>query len=154
MVAKAGDYDLKLVLSLTNYWDAYGGMEEYVKWAHGANSTQNLTITEFYTSPEIKEMYKSNFLALKNRFNRSAMPLPPSPPFPWPSLASLGLPLLTPRDFHQLHQLDVRRGPHHLGLGACQRAQEPRGLFRESSPILDRRDEPLHQGQRSEPAGD
>ena len=147
MVAKAGDYDLKLVLSLTNYWDAYGGMEEYVKWAHGANSTQNLTITEFYTSPEIKEMYKSNFLALKNRFNRSAMPLPPSPPFPWPPLASLGLPLLTPRDFlHQLHQLDVRRGPHHLGLGACQRAQEPRGLFRESSPILDRRDEPLHQG--------
>jgi len=69
VVAKAGDYDLKLVLSLTNYWDAYGGMEEYVKWAHGANSTQNLTITEFYTSPEIKEMYKSNFLALKNRFN-------------------------------------------------------------------------------------
>ena len=45
MVAKAGDYDLKLVLSLTNYWDAYGGMEEYVKWAHSTNSTQNLTVT-------------------------------------------------------------------------------------------------------------
>ena len=84
MVAKAGDYDLKLVLSLTNYWPAYGGMEEYVKWAHGADSIQNLTVTEFYTSPEIKEMYKNNFLALKNRFNRSAMPLPPSPSLPLP----------------------------------------------------------------------
>ena len=31
VVAKARDYNLKLILTLTNFWDAYGGMENYVR---------------------------------------------------------------------------------------------------------------------------
>ncbi|QDZ22797.1 glycoside hydrolase [Chloropicon primus] len=69
VVARAGEHGLKLVLTLTNYWDAYGGMEEYVKWANDANETAGLSITEFYTSEAIRDMYRSNFLALKDRVN-------------------------------------------------------------------------------------
>ena len=50
--------------------DAYGGMEEYVKWAHDANETAGLSVTEFYTSEAIKDMYKDNFLEIKDRYNK------------------------------------------------------------------------------------
>lgn len=73
VIAKAREYDLKLVLSLTNYWDAYGGMETYVKWANNRTATNDmsgLSVTDFYTSQACRDMYKSNFLALKDRYNK------------------------------------------------------------------------------------
>lgn len=70
IIAKAREYDLKLILSLTNYWDAYGGMETYVKWANNATDLAGLSVTEFYTSEACRDMYKSNFLALKDRYNK------------------------------------------------------------------------------------
>mmetsp|Transcript_15049 Transcript_15049/g.38282 ORF Transcript_15049/g.38282 Transcript_15049/m.38282 type:complete len:216 (-) Transcript_15049:1148-1795(-) len=69
VVSEAKEHGLKLVLSLTNFWDAYGGMQQYVMWANNASSLANLSSKEFYTSPAIKQMYKDNFLAIANRVN-------------------------------------------------------------------------------------
>ena len=71
VVAKARDYNLKLILTLTNFWDAYGGMENYVRWANNnANGTDGLSISEFYTSEACRDMYKKNFLKIANRYNK------------------------------------------------------------------------------------
>lgn len=70
VVAAAGERGLKLVLSLTNFWDAYGGMESYVMWANDANETAGLSVSEFYTSEATREMYKQNFRFLKGRTNK------------------------------------------------------------------------------------
>ena len=45
-------------------------MFRYVKWANEANETAGLSVTEFYQSPAIREMYKTNFLEIKSRFNK------------------------------------------------------------------------------------
>ncbi|GAB4818424.1 hypothetical protein N2152v2_005470 [Parachlorella kessleri] len=54
---------LRLLLMLTNQWAAGGGMQQYVKWAGGG------TLTDFYTSPQIKSWYKAYVKAVLTRRN-------------------------------------------------------------------------------------
>ena len=74
VIARAEAHGLRLILSLTNFWDAYGGMQEYVRWAAEANgisdgSLDGLDIRDFYRSEAMRQMYKDNFVALANRTN-------------------------------------------------------------------------------------
>ncbi|GMH36933.1 hypothetical protein BSKO_04806 [Bryopsis sp. KO-2023] len=63
VVANAQKYGIRLIVSFTNYWDAYGGMLQYVKWA---NKT---SIADFYTDPQIKSMFKDYIYYVINRKN-------------------------------------------------------------------------------------
>lgn len=36
VVSEARRYKIRLILSLTNNWDAYGGKSQYVKWGNEA----------------------------------------------------------------------------------------------------------------------
>lgn len=58
MVATAAKFDIRLVLTLTNYLPSYGGAQKYVQWIGGSS------ITDFYTRPDIRSGYfkKSTFL--------------------------------------------------------------------------------------------
>ncbi|AWB26665.1 cellulase family glycosylhydrolase [Halococcoides cellulosivorans] len=53
LVAKAGEYGIKLVLPLVNNWEEYGGKGQYVSWVDGASSGD-----DFYTNEECKQLYK------------------------------------------------------------------------------------------------
>lgn len=77
-VYKAGQLGIKLVLTLTNNWDAYGGMPQYVKWFHpglandeygnASNNTPNHDL--FYTDPQIRDTYLAYATHVITRRNR------------------------------------------------------------------------------------
>jgi len=63
-IKKAGEQGIKLVIVLTNNWDEFGGMNQYVKWIDGAEEHD-----DFYTNEEIKKLYKNYITYLINRTN-------------------------------------------------------------------------------------
>lgn len=63
VLATAKETGIKVVLTFVNYWDAYGGMPQYVKWAGGSN------VDEFYTNAKCKQWYKDYVNYIVNRTN-------------------------------------------------------------------------------------
>lgn len=68
-IAKAEKEDVKLLITFTNYWDAFGGMGQYVKWAKEAGISSNLTKEDFYTNETLKGWYKAYINTLLNHTN-------------------------------------------------------------------------------------
>ncbi|HET9955540.1 MAG TPA: cellulase family glycosylhydrolase [Polyangiaceae bacterium] len=65
-VAKAAERGLKLILVLTNNWEAFGGMDQYLAW-FGRTKHH-----EFYTDPLVKQAYKNyvaHLIARKNTYS-------------------------------------------------------------------------------------
>lgn len=62
VVSEAKKYKIRLILALTNNWDAYGGKPQYVKWgkAAGLNLTSD---DEFFSNPTVKSYYKAHVKA-------------------------------------------------------------------------------------------
>ncbi|KAH7515105.1 hypothetical protein FEM48_Zijuj11G0160800 [Ziziphus jujuba var. spinosa] len=73
VVSEARKYKIRLILSLINNWDAYGGKSQYVKWgkAAGLNLTSD---DDFFSHPTLKSYYKahvkaSSYFTVLNRVN-------------------------------------------------------------------------------------
>ncbi|XWS13037.1 hypothetical protein CRYUN_Cryun36dG0002800 [Craigia yunnanensis] len=68
VVSEAKKYKIRLILSLVNNWDAYGGKAQYVKWgkAAGLNLT---TDDEFFSHSTLRSYYKAHVKAVLNRVN-------------------------------------------------------------------------------------
>jgi len=70
VLMKAKEYQLKLILILTNNWKDYGGIPQYIKWANTQKiSTKTFEHDDFYRDETIKSWYKSYLIALSNRAN-------------------------------------------------------------------------------------
>ncbi len=95
VVAKAGEYSVRLVLTLVNNWEDYGGMNQYVAWyaqSHPQPATRGiappqrivfgesgrfyrtavagtLTHDDFYTNATIRAWYRDYLAALVHRTN-------------------------------------------------------------------------------------
>lgn len=78
LIKEAGDRDLKLIISLTNNWDDYGGMCQYAKWCGvpnanicNPNSGQPGTPAHdaFYTNACTKDLYERYVTFFLNRTN-------------------------------------------------------------------------------------
>jgi mannan endo-1,4-beta-mannosidase len=63
VIAKAGQQGIRLVIPFVNNWNAFGGIDQYVRWAGGQYHDQ------FYTDPTIRQWYKSWIAHLLNRTN-------------------------------------------------------------------------------------
>ncbi|KAH7835013.1 hypothetical protein Vadar_022063 [Vaccinium darrowii] len=58
VVSEDKKYKIRLILCLTNNWEAYGGRPQHVKWGKAAG--WNLTsVDDFYTDPTLKSYYKT-----------------------------------------------------------------------------------------------
>ena len=73
-IYKASQEDIKLLITFTNNWEAFGGKKQYLKWAEAAGvnvDTSNLTKPEdaFYTDETIKGWYKDYVETLLNHVN-------------------------------------------------------------------------------------
>ncbi|KAG6403363.1 hypothetical protein SASPL_135581 [Salvia splendens] len=68
VVSEAKKYKVRLILSLVNNWEAYGGKSQYVKWgkAAGLNLTSD---DDFYSHPTLRSYYKSHVKTVLNRVN-------------------------------------------------------------------------------------
>ncbi|XP_074321504.1 mannan endo-1,4-beta-mannosidase 7-like [Silene latifolia] len=66
VISEANKYGIKLILSLVNSWDDYGGRKQYLAWA-------NLTTTDheddFYINPTVKDFYKRHVKTVLTRVN-------------------------------------------------------------------------------------
>lgn len=59
VVSEAKKYKIRLVLSLTNNWEGYGGKAQYVKW--GKEAGLNLTSDDdFFSDPTVKGYYQAH----------------------------------------------------------------------------------------------
>lgn len=68
VVSEAKKYKIRLILSLVNNWDAYGGKPQYVKW--GKDAGLNLTSDDdFFSHPTLRSYYKVHVKTVLNRIN-------------------------------------------------------------------------------------
>jgi len=62
VVSEARKYKIRLILSLVNNWEAYGGKPQYVKWGNAAGL--NLTSDDdFFSHPTLRSYYKAHVKA-------------------------------------------------------------------------------------------
>lgn len=59
VISEAKKFKIRLILSLVNNWEAYGGKSQYVKWgkAAGLNLTSD---DDFFSHPTLKGYYKAH----------------------------------------------------------------------------------------------
>jgi mannan endo-1,4-beta-mannosidase len=63
VLASARAHSIKLVIPLTNNWNDFGGMDQYVRWANGSFHD------DFYTNPTIRGWYQDWISHVLNRVN-------------------------------------------------------------------------------------
>lgn len=65
---QAEKHGMKLLITFTNYWDAFGGMGQYIKWAQELGLS-GLKKDDFYTNETLKGWYKDYVNGLLNHTN-------------------------------------------------------------------------------------
>jgi mannan endo-1,4-beta-mannosidase len=59
VLSEARKHGIKVILSLVNNYDPFGGRKQYVDWARGHG--QNIgSDDEFFTNPVVKGFYKNH----------------------------------------------------------------------------------------------
>jgi mannan endo-1,4-beta-mannosidase len=64
VIKAARKYDIRLIITLGNYWPDFGGMDQYVAWSDTATDR-----TDFYTDPTCKDLYRSYVQHVLTRTN-------------------------------------------------------------------------------------
>ena len=64
VIREAGRRGLKVLLTLVNNWDDYGGMGQYVEWSPSAASHD-----DFYTDPQARDWYRAHAARVLGRVN-------------------------------------------------------------------------------------
>ncbi|MFP4187588.1 MAG: hypothetical protein ACLFSU_05405, partial [Acholeplasmataceae bacterium] len=68
-IKRAGQYGIRVVLVMTNYYPEFGGMDMYADWYNTLNPGENATRHSFYTNETIKGWYKDWVEHVTNRVN-------------------------------------------------------------------------------------
>ncbi|KAJ4821204.1 hypothetical protein LUZ62_033770 [Rhynchospora pubera] len=69
VIAEAGRHGIRLILSLANNLDAYGGKSQYVKWAWEDGVGLSSSNDSFFFDPSIKRYFKSYLKTVLTRRN-------------------------------------------------------------------------------------
>ncbi|OIW07441.1 hypothetical protein TanjilG_19282 [Lupinus angustifolius] len=67
VVSEAKKYKIRLILSLSNNWEAYGGKAQYVKWGKEAGLHNLTSDDDFFSHPTLRTYYKAH--TVLNRVN-------------------------------------------------------------------------------------
>ncbi|KNA12536.1 hypothetical protein SOVF_125020 [Spinacia oleracea] len=68
VVSEAKKYGIKLVLSLVNNYDDYGGKKQYVEWAKSKGQSLS-SEDDFFTNPLVKGFFKNHIKTVLTRVN-------------------------------------------------------------------------------------
>ncbi|KGN48849.1 mannan endo-1,4-beta-mannosidase 7 [Cucumis sativus] len=69
VVAEARRFGIKLILSLVNNYENFGGKKQYVNWARSKGQYLN-SDDDFFRNPVVKGFYKNHIRTVLNRYNR------------------------------------------------------------------------------------
>ena len=67
VLSESHKYGLRLILSLANNYENFGGKAQYVQWAHNAGHNLN-SVDDFFTNTTVKVYYK-NHVKVTNSIN-------------------------------------------------------------------------------------
>jgi mannan endo-1,4-beta-mannosidase len=59
VVSEAGKYGVKLILSLVNNYDSFGGKKQYVDWARSQGQSFS-SDDDFFSNSLVKQFYKNH----------------------------------------------------------------------------------------------
>jgi mannan endo-1,4-beta-mannosidase len=59
VVSEAGKYGVKLILSLVNNYDSFGGKKQYVDWARSQGQSIS-SDDDFFSNSLVKQFYKNH----------------------------------------------------------------------------------------------
>ncbi len=68
VVKQAEEHNVKLIITFTNYWEAFGGMDQYCLWLKEIDGKQHAR-NEFYTNETMQGWYKDYIKTLLNHKN-------------------------------------------------------------------------------------
>lgn len=68
VISEARRYGVRLILSLVNNYDSFGGKKQYVQWARGQGHNIG-SDDEFFTNAVVKGYYKNHVKTVLTRFN-------------------------------------------------------------------------------------
>ncbi|KAL3527129.1 hypothetical protein ACH5RR_011785 [Cinchona calisaya] len=68
VIAEARSYGIKLILSLANNYESFGGKKEYVDWARGRGQYL-ASEDDFFRNSVVKGYYKNHISTVVNRYN-------------------------------------------------------------------------------------
>ncbi|KAJ8443669.1 hypothetical protein Cgig2_019651 [Carnegiea gigantea] len=68
VVAEARKYGIKLILSLANNYESFGGKKQYVNWARSQGQYLS-SDDDFFTNSVVKGFYKNHIKTVLNRYN-------------------------------------------------------------------------------------
>ncbi|XP_075491501.1 mannan endo-1,4-beta-mannosidase 7 [Primulina tabacum] len=68
VIAEARRYGIKLILSLANNYESFGGKKQYVNWARNKGQYLN-SDDDFFTDFLVKGFYKNHIRTVLNRYN-------------------------------------------------------------------------------------
>lgn len=68
VIAEARRYGIKLILSLVNNYESFGGKKQYVNWAR-SRGQYLVSDDDFFKNPVVKGYYKSHVKTVLNRYN-------------------------------------------------------------------------------------
>ncbi|XP_057972944.1 mannan endo-1,4-beta-mannosidase 5-like [Malania oleifera] len=68
VISEARKYSIRLILSLSNNYNDFGGRAQYVNWARSAGVRINGD-DDFYTNPVVKDYYKNHVKRVLTRMN-------------------------------------------------------------------------------------
>lgn len=68
VISEARKYGIKLVLSMVNNYDQFGGKKQYVNWARGQGQSIS-SDDDFFTNSVVKQYYKNHIKTVLTRIN-------------------------------------------------------------------------------------
>lgn len=68
VIKQAEENDIKLIITFTNYWQAFGGMDQYCQWLKEIDGREHKR-NEFYTNKTMQNWYKEYIKTLLNHEN-------------------------------------------------------------------------------------
>lgn len=80
IVDRAEKYDIKLIITLSNYWADYGGVPQYLAWNNLPNST-NSNFDAFFTDKNVQKNFQDyikHVITFKSQFNDRPLSRQPS----------------------------------------------------------------------------
>ena len=66
VLSEARKHGIKMILSLVNSYDSFGGRKQYVQWAREQGQSIG-SDDEFFTNPVVKGFYKNHIKVKKKR---------------------------------------------------------------------------------------
>ena len=70
VIYSASKYNIRLILTLSNYYQDFGGLPQYLKWYEKQFNVSRTSVSDFYRNDTLKKWFKTYLLTVLERENK------------------------------------------------------------------------------------